>query len=83
MSTPRYTAIELGSTICSKLKQIYHPNEKWADCYKKVGALLTIMKKNARKFYIDKTDEEILKDLNKYTNDDIVELLTMGNKNET
>ena len=79
MINQKYTAIELGSPICSKLKQIYYPNHKWADCYKQVGSLFNTIKKNARKFYVDKTDDEISKDLIKYTNDNLIELLVMEN----
>lgn len=83
MVNARYSAVELGSPICSRLKQIYFPGQKWADCYMQVSDLYTKLKKNAKKFYVGKTDVEILKDLLKYTNDDLVELLTLENKENT
>jgi predicted nuclease of restriction endonuclease-like RecB superfamily len=74
MVNKKYTAIELGSTICSKLKQIYYPNDKWADCYKKVGEILVDLKKIARKFFSDKSEEEILIQLGRFTLEDIQDM---------
>jgi hypothetical protein len=66
--------INLGSTVCSKLKQIYHPLDKWADCYKSVGAKLTDLKKISRKYFHDKTDKEVLIELGRFSLEDIQDM---------
>lgn len=63
--------INLGSPICEKIKQIYYPNEPWIDCYKKISAKFTQLKKIAKNFYTDKDEKQILMELGKYTSDDI------------
>ena len=67
--------VTLGEPICIKLKQIYFAEQKWAACYRQVGAKFTALKQQARKFYPGKKDHEMLMEIIKYTNEDIVELM--------
>lgn len=70
----KYPEINLGATICEKLKQIYFSDKPWIDCHKDVATKFTEMKRMMRKFYTDKTDREILKELIKYDTMDIEEI---------
>ncbi len=74
MVNQKYPVIELGSIVCWKLKQIYHPNDKWADCYKSIAEKLTCLKKIGRKCFLDKTEEEMLIELGRWSKEDIEEM---------
>ena len=62
--------ITLGTTICEKLKAIYHPDLPWVDASDPVSVLFTKLKKQARSFYLDKNELEILMELSKYSEQD-------------
>ena len=66
--------IMLGSPICQKLKMIYHVQSEWNECYKEVAQKFTSLKQIMRKFYIDKTDIELLQELNKYSLEDLKDI---------
>ena len=68
--------ITLGEGICAKLKVIYFSDKAWIDCYKQVAEKFTVMKNIMRKFYTEKTDTEILKELIKYDTTDIEDIFS-------
>ena len=65
--------ITLGETVCRKLKDIYFSEMPWISCYRDVAIKLTELKRLAKAFYADKNDLEVLKELIKYSDTDIVE----------
>jgi hypothetical protein len=64
--------------VCEKLKVIYFKDLPWVDCYKTIAQRFTELKKIARKFYYDKNEIEILKELNKYTHNAIKDAFEMA-----
>lgn len=66
--------INLGASICSQLKILYFPDVQWVKCYNDVAKKLTHLKKISEKLYADKTKIDVLKELNKYSANDILEL---------
>jgi DNA topoisomerase IB len=70
----KYSEITLGSTICEKLKAIYHSDDSWIDCHNQVAAKFSNLKRIMRKFYTDKDDLDILKELIRYENKDIEDI---------
>lgn len=56
------------------IKIIYFNEVPWDKCYKDVAKLFTELKINAQKFYVDKNRMEILKELSKYSQEDIKEM---------
>lgn len=71
----KYPEINLGEIICAKLKILYFSDEPWIDCYKKVAAKFSLAKKNAKKFYSNDETADILKELIKYSSEDLKELI--------
>jgi len=61
----------LGTPICMKLKNIYFSDKKWPECYKEVASKFTQLKRVARKFYTDKSELEMLKEIAKYSENDL------------
>jgi hypothetical protein len=61
--------------VCKKLRDIYYPDKKWAECYGEVAMKFSLIKKIAKKFYSHMNDREILSELNKYSNCDIEEAI--------
>ena len=64
----------LGAPICIKLKNIYFSEIKWPDCYKEVANKFTQIKRIARKLYADKEELAMLKELARYSQDDIKDM---------
>jgi predicted nuclease of restriction endonuclease-like RecB superfamily len=73
----KYPIITLGATVCEKLRDIYFSDKHWSECYKDVAQKFTFLKQIMRRFYTDKTDIDILKELIKYSNDDIVDIFNI------
>lgn len=71
MSHQPLLVIELGAVICSRLKKIYYPDTAWVDCYKQIANDFTKLKTRARIFYGKVEDEALLKELCKYSDQDI------------
>lgn len=63
--------ISLGAKICSTIKHIYFRQTEWVYCYRQIAVMLSHLKKEAKKFYSDKTEEEILEILTTYSHEDI------------
>ncbi len=61
--------------VCVKLKAIYHTDKPWGSCYQDVSSLFSKLKKVMRPFYGTLDNIDLLKELNKYTNDDIIEAM--------
>ncbi len=68
--------INLGATICEKIKEIYYPAKPWVECHKDVSIKFSQLKKIAKTFYVDKTDKEVLMELVRYSPDDIKDCFT-------
>ena len=66
--------INLGAMVCDQLKIIYFRNEKWIDCHARVTEKFTALKKIMRKFYPEKTTSEILREVGKYSREDIADI---------
>ena len=66
----------LGAAICDKLRDFYFKDIPWVECCQEVAVKYTDLKKLSRKFFIDKTDVEILIEVNKYSTSDIGDALT-------
>jgi len=56
------------------LKDIYFSEKPWVECYRDVAIKLTDLKRLAKAFYVDMNDLETLKELIKYSNEDILEV---------
>jgi hypothetical protein len=70
--------INLGAIVCAKLKTIYFYEIEWIDCYKLVSAKFVDLLQIAKKFYADKSKIDTIKEIVKYSNNDIVELFAYG-----
>ena len=68
--------INIGATVCAKLKIIYYPDKPWIECYRLVAGKFTELKNIARKFYAGKSEIEILQELAKYSNSDIIDAMS-------
>ncbi len=74
----KYPEINLGAEICEKLKIIYFSNIAWPECYKDISIKFTELKKIMRKFYTEKSDLDILKELIKYDTMDIEDVFNLS-----
>lgn len=70
--------MNLGTIVCEKLKDTYHTDEHWSKCYMQVAKQFTELKSIARKFYCDKDELGILKELEKYSENDIKEMINLN-----
>ena len=66
--------MNLGQTVCEKLKAIYHIDTHWSKCYQDVAERFTKLKRIARKFYADKSELEMLKEIARYPENDIKDI---------
>ena len=67
--------ITLGAMACARLKNIYFENEHWVSCCRKVAAKFSELKVKARAFYVDKNETEMLMELSKYNDQDIIDAM--------
>lgn len=63
--------ITLGETVCDRLKIIYFDKRPWPECYKDVARKFSELKVIMRKFYVDKTEIEMLRELTRFTYQDL------------
>lgn len=70
--------VELGALVCKKLKVIYFNETPWVSCYRDVADKFTALKAIARKFYINKSNIEIINELLKYNDQDILDAFEQG-----
>ncbi len=73
----KYPDITLGQTICEKLKVIYFSDKSWVESHGAVARKFTELKLIMRKFYADKQDIDILKELIKYDTMDIEDIFNL------
>jgi hypothetical protein len=66
--------VALGEKVCERLKDIYFSDQSWQVCYKEVAVKFTELKRIMRKFYTDKSDMDILKEVASYDTMDIQEI---------
>jgi hypothetical protein len=69
--------VTLGETVCEKLRIIYHTDQPWPECYKHVAQKFSALKQIMRKFYSEKTEIEILIELQRYSHQDILDAFEM------
>lgn len=67
--------INLGAQVCERLRIIYYKNKKWTECHKEVSKDFSRLKEIAKKFYTDLTEHEILVELNRYNDSDILDAM--------
>lgn len=67
--------VNLSAPLCLKLKELYFPDKPWVNCHNEISVKFTELKQKAMKFYIDKTKMEVLKELLKYSKEDLQEIL--------
>lgn len=67
--------INLGAAICEKLKAAYFPDVPWVTCRCMVAERLRELKKKMKGFMPDKTDIELLQELLRYSNEDILDVM--------
>ena len=67
--------ITLGESICTKLKQIYHLNQPWAQLKHSIPAKLVRLKQTMRTAYPDWDEAMRLRELARFTEQDIREAL--------
>jgi predicted nuclease of restriction endonuclease-like RecB superfamily len=65
------SAVNLGANVCNSLKQIYFPDQPWQACYRDVAQKFTCLKQIMRKFYSDKSEIDMLKELQRYSPEDL------------
>ncbi len=64
--------------MCEKIKRIYHNDESWAACHRKVAEKYSELKRIANKFYISMSSLTIAGELARYSDEDIAEMLESG-----
>jgi len=69
----KFQEITLGETVCAKLKIMYFKDTHWSKCVDDVAKKFTQLKAIARKFYIDKSELEMLKEISRYSKEDIIQ----------
>lgn len=69
--------ITSGSYICKKLKIIY-PQKSWLE----ISGVFTDVKNKTRNLYPEKNEVEFLRELEKYTVDDLQEVIASENSAE-
>ena len=57
---------------------MYFNDNSWFECHSKVSLKFTELKRIMRKFYTDKCDEDILKELLRYSPSDIGDVLSQN-----
>ena len=67
--------ITLGENICQKLKEIYFKDIEWSKCYLEVAKKLTTVKQKMRKLHNTTDTLAVLKLLQKFTPEDLKEVL--------
>ena len=70
-----YPEINLGESICRRIKQAYYPHVAWPECYQQVAKDFTELKKIARKFFSTEDEQGMLKQLTRFQEEDIAEMM--------
>ena len=69
------TEVDLGVPICKKIKTSIFPDIPWAECYRDVAGKFTLLKKVMHSMYTEKTRHEVLIELNRYSADELKDLI--------
>lgn len=69
--------INLGETVCRKLRAIYFSEIAWSECYRLVAQKFCELKVIARKFYADKNEIEMLMELSRYSSQDLQDMMSI------
>ena len=67
--------VALSEPICIKIKQLYFPDTSWFECYRKVAAKFTEVKRKARKCLPQMNEKEMLKELRNFSTTDIEDMM--------
>lgn len=67
--------VNLGELVCLRIKQTYFNNEPWNECYRKVAAKFTEVKRKARKYLSHMNEKEMLTELRNFSTTDIEEIM--------
>ncbi len=69
--------INLGSLICTRIKNLSYPGQPWdMTLSKEIAKKLTLMKQKARIYHPEVREDKLLEILNfRYNNEDLLELL--------
>lgn len=65
--------INLGAVICEKLRNLFFTREPWAKCTDKVSKKFTELKINARLFFTTLDEIEMLREVSKYNEQDLLD----------
>ncbi len=76
----KFPEITFGESVCEKLKNVYFIERKWPDCYKDVGRKFTELKSIAREFYAGQDELAVLRELAKYSEQDLKEMLEINTR---
>ena len=68
--------VRLGEAMCSKLRRICHGDKSWGDVWQDVSIKFTILKEKSKIYYPDKDLDSILKELIRWPDEDIVQLIS-------
>lgn len=74
--------VNLGAPVCEKLRNIYFKDIPWVKCCRDVADKFTELKAVARKFWPDKSSLEIVQELYKFSESDIMDALDKDCRNE-
>lgn len=67
--------ITFGGEICKKLQKLYYPNQKWGDkISNKVAKLFSQLKKEARTFFSESSEVDMLRKISRFTDEEFKEL---------
>ena len=70
--------IILGANVCERLKNIYFKEMNWIDCYRNIAVKFSFLKSISKRFDIDKSNLQVLNELIKYSNQDILDAFEQG-----
>ena len=70
----KYPEITLGETVCEKLQDIFCKNRPWPESHKQIVQQFTVLKEIMRKIYADKSDLDILRELSRYSRNDLCDV---------
>lgn len=69
-----------GAKICSKLKEIYYPNDHWKHVYREIADKFTAIKQKTREFVEFGTENELLVYLNTFSDEALTDAYDLGQK---
>ncbi len=67
--------VNIGTQICERLKQIYFSDKPWAASHARISKGFSLLKQKARIYYPEMSELEMLKQISKYCDREIKELM--------